>query len=78
MKKFFVDRIEDGIVICEDENGDEARFDENEVGRVGEGDVIVENDDGIKHVDPKATEERRKEIIELRKYVYRTKSKDTI
>ena len=79
MGRFFVDRIEDGIVFCEEENGNEIRFKKFDInGNPKEGDVIFEDSTGNRYVDAEATAERRKEIMELRKYIYKTKSEKTI
>ena len=63
MKKFFVDRIEDNIVFCEDESGEEVKFNPSDVnGKVSAGDVVVKDENGIIQTDAEATLLRKKKI----------------
>lgn len=76
MEIFFVDRIEEYTVFCEDVDGKEVRIDKRDIkGAVNEGDVIAKDEGGNMYVDAEATVKRRKRIAELRKYVYSTKTK---
>ncbi len=75
MEKFFVDRIEDNIIFCEDENGDEIKFDLSAAdGEIKEGNVIFKNKKGYIQTDIEATSMRKKKISNLKKYVYKTKN----
>ncbi|MDO4199255.1 MAG: DUF3006 domain-containing protein [Clostridia bacterium] len=74
MEKFFVDRIEENTIFCEDENGEEIRFDLSETnGKISEGDVVFRNESGYIQTDFKATLKRKKKISSLKKYIYKTK-----
>lgn len=74
MNKFFVDRIESGTIFCEDENGEEIRFDLSETnGKISEGDVVFRNESGYIQTDFEATLKRKKKISDLKKYIYNTK-----
>lgn len=74
MKEFFVDRIEEGTIFCEDENGKEIRFDLSETrGKISEGDVVFRAENGYIQPDFEATLKRKKTISNLKKYIYKTK-----
>lgn len=74
MEKFFVDRIEDNIIFCEDENGDEIKLDLSAAnGKISEGDVIIKGEGGVIQTDFEATSMRKKKISNLKKYIYKTK-----
>ena len=77
MKRFFVDRIEDDTIFCEDESGEEIKFDLSTAdGKVSEGDVVTKSEDGIIKTDFEATHLRKKKISNLKKYVYKTKNQN--
>ncbi len=74
MEKFFVDRINNNNVFCEDENGDEIKFDLSTAsGKITEGDVIFKDENGVVKTDVEATLVRKKKISNLKKYIYKTK-----
>ena len=74
MKMFFVDRIEDKVVFCEDESGEEVKFDLSAAnGKISEGDVIFKDENGTVQTDFEATLLRKRKISNLKKYVYKTK-----
>lgn len=75
MKKFFVDRIEESTVFCEDENGEEIKFDLTEAsGKISEGDVVFKDGEGLLQTDFEATKLRKEKISNLKKYVYKAKN----
>lgn len=74
MEKFFVDRIEENTIFCEDENGKEIRFDLSETnGKISEGDVVFRNESGCMQTDFESTLKRKRKISSLKKYIYKTK-----
>lgn len=75
MDKFFVDRIEENTVFCEDKNGEEIEFNLSETsGKISEGDVVFRAESGYIQTDFEATLERKKKISNLKKYIYKTKN----
>ncbi|MBR2578956.1 MAG: DUF3006 domain-containing protein [Clostridia bacterium] len=74
MEKFFVDRIEENTIFCEDENGEEIMFDLSETnGKISECDVVFRNESGCIQTDFESTLKRKKKISNLKKCVYKTK-----
>lgn len=74
MKRFFVDRIDGENVFCEDEDGEEIKFDVGDInGQVSEGDVIFQDETGIIKKDFEATALRKQKISNLKKCIYGTK-----
>ncbi|EGT3616739.1 DUF3006 domain-containing protein [Clostridium perfringens] len=68
MNKLIVDRIEGHFIICEDENQKILELNNDEViGNVKEGDVLVKGKDGKFFSDKALTVKRRKEIEDLMK-----------
>lgn len=73
-EKFFVDRIEENTVFCEDESGEEVKFDlSTSNGKISAGDVIFKDAKGFIQTDFEATSLRKKKISNLKKYIYKTK-----
>lgn len=72
IKRFFIDRIEENIAICEDEYGDEFRFSLQELpNTVREGSVLIY--DGNKFFESDAeTSRRRGKILSLKENIYKT------
>lgn len=61
-----IDRIEDDIVVCEDENGLLLNVEMSQfITPIKDGDVVVKNEEGFFVVDIKETQ-KRKESIENR------------
>ncbi len=68
MKELIVDRIEENFIVCEDESQSILELKNNEViGSVKEGDVLVKGKDGKFFIDEELTIKRRKEIEDLMK-----------
>lgn len=68
MKELIVDRIEENFIVCEDESQSILELKNNEViGSVKEGDVLVKGKDGKFFRDEELTIKRRKEIEDLMK-----------
>ena len=58
-----IDRIENKIVICEDENGKIIELPVDMfVQPIQDGDVVLENQEGLYEVDKEETEKRKKNI----------------
>lgn len=75
MEKFFVDRIEESTAFCEDENGEEIKFDLTEAsGKISEGDVVFKGGEGLLQMDFEATRLRKEKISDLKRRVYKTKN----
>ena len=71
--KYSVDRIEEGIAVCEDENGggmtvsvESLPFD------VKEGDIISEKD-GVLELLPDETQEKKKRMASLQRGIFKSK-----
>ena len=64
MNRLIVDRIEENIIVCENEKGDKVEIDRSVLEKVKDGDCIKE-ENGVYTVDKLYTEERRKKIIAL-------------
>ena len=71
--KYSVDRIEENIAVCEDENGEKATFEASLLpDGVKEGDIIMQTD-GVFNFLPDETAERRKKMAELQKSIFTRK-----
>lgn len=71
--KYFVDRIEEGFAVCEDENGLSGNFELTKLpDGVREGDILLLSDDGFSVLKDE-TEERRKRIAKLQKSIFKKK-----
>ena len=58
-----IDRIENKIVICEDENGQTVELPiDMFVSPICDGDVVIKNSNGIYETDESETEKRKKNI----------------
>lgn len=71
MKRYFVDRIEEGhFVICEAEDGSQKVFEKSKIqGEIREGDCLLESD-GILSVDEEATRQRREKLRNLQRKLF--------
>jgi hypothetical protein len=59
-----IDRIENKIVICEDENGQRVELQiDMFVQPIQDGDIVIKNQEGLYEVDKEETEKRKKSII---------------
>lgn len=69
--KYSVDRIEEGIAVCEDENGERMTVKVEEIPfAVKEGDIIRETD-GVFEILPDETADRKKRIAALQKSIFK-------
>ena len=58
-----IDRIENGIVICEDENGEIIGLElDMFVQPICDGDKVIKNKDGLYEVEQEETKKRKKNI----------------
>ena len=58
-----IDRIEDDIVICEDENGQTVELPLDVfVQPIQDGDIVIKNEEDLYEVDKEETEKRKKNI----------------
>lgn len=58
-----IDRIENKIVICEDENGQTVEFQiDMFIQPIQDGDIVIKNNQGLYEVDKEETEKRKKNI----------------
>lgn len=68
MKKLYVDRIVEGIAVCEDDDFNRTEIKISEIDfNVHEGSVLVVGEDGKLFSDESEEEKRRREITELQK-----------
>ncbi len=68
--KYSVDRIEEGIAVCEDENGEILKVKLEELpSEVREGDVILKDGTGFVLMSDE-TEERKKRMASLQKSIF--------
>ena len=71
--KYSVDRIEEGIAVCEDENGGELTVKIEELTfEVKEGDIICKTDIGFELL-PDETAEKKKRMANLQKSIFTKK-----
>ncbi|MBQ3127474.1 MAG: DUF3006 domain-containing protein [Clostridia bacterium] len=71
--KYSVDRIEEGIAVCEDENGGELTVKIEELTfEVKEGDIICKTDSGFELL-PDETAEKKKRMATLQKSIFTKK-----
>lgn len=70
-KLLFVDRIENGRIICENESGEEVVIsDKKLVSAAAEGSVIELDSSGRLLISQELTQERKQKIIDLRDEIY--------
>ncbi len=75
MKRFFIDRIEENIAVCEDESGDEFKFLMHELpNTASEGSVLIYDGNKFFESDTE-TLRRRQKILSLKENIYKTSSK---
>jgi hypothetical protein len=68
--KYIIDRFEDDLAVCEDENGKMVDIEKSKLPKNAEvGDVII-LENGHFRVDKEETDKRRKEIEELMNEVW--------
>jgi hypothetical protein len=70
MKKYSVDRIENGIAVCESDSGEQIKLLISELPDVHEGDILTE-DGGKYKICADETAERRKKIAELQRNIFK-------
>lgn len=71
--KYSVDRIENGIVVCEDESGESVTFEISKLPEgIKEGDLFSITEDKIE-ILPDETAECRKKMAELQKSIFTKK-----
>ena len=71
--KYSVDRIEEGIAVCEDENGGMTTINVAQLGfDVKEGDIICKTDIGFELL-PDETAEKKKRMANLQKSIFTKK-----
>lgn len=76
--KYSVERKEENIVICEDDDGGQIKLDAAELpSDVREGDIIVRTKSGYV-VDREETESRRRKMSELQRSLFNKKDKNRI
>ena len=77
MKKFYVDRLEEKIVVCVDEKGKLFEFNiDNIVGKVGEGSVLVKKNKNLV-VDEFETDLKREENSKLQDELFDNEKNNT-
>ncbi len=65
MKRWIVDRIEENIAVCEDEQGNMHSLPVDRLPEdIREGDCLVQQEDGY-HIDRQLTQRRRQEMLDL-------------
>ncbi len=73
--KYSVDRIKNGIAVCEDENGNFKNFEVDRMPfKVGEGDIFLFCDGEFKALADE-TAERKKKMSDLQKSIFTAKNK---
>lgn len=73
--KYSIDRIEENIVICEDDDSNVLKLRLDELPQnVHEGDIIEQTENGFV-IDAGETQIRRKKMAELQRNIFRKKSK---
>lgn len=73
--KYSVDRIEDGIAVCEDENGKSVNFEVAGLPKgIKEGDLFSVTDDKFE-ILTEETSDRRKKMAELQKSIFTKKKR---
>ncbi|MBR6634136.1 MAG: DUF3006 domain-containing protein [Clostridia bacterium] len=71
MKKLTVDRVEENIAVCMDENEILAQICVSDLPfAVREGSIITVNDDGSFRLDVSAENERREELFDLQESLF--------
>ena len=72
----YVDRIENGIAVCEDENGRQLRLTQQQLdGNVCEGDVLIQRGERYRG-SRRLTLERRKQLSSLQNRLFGRKQED--
>lgn len=73
--KYSVERIEENIVLCEDDDGNAVKMKLEDLPKgIREGDIIAKTDGGYT-VDASETELRRRKMAELQKSVFGKRKK---
>lgn len=73
--KYSIDRIEEKIAICEDDNGNILKLTLDELPQIiHEGDIIERTENGFV-IDTGETQNRRKKMAELQKNIFKKKGK---
>ena len=73
--KYSIDRIEEKIAICEDDNGNILKLTLDELPQIiHEGDIIERTENGFV-IDTGETQIRRKKMAELQKNIFKNKGK---
>ena len=73
--KYSVDRIEENIAICEDDDGNVLKLKLDELPReIREGDIIEKRENGFV-IDADETQLRRKKMAELQRNIFGKKRK---
>ncbi len=68
---FFVDRIEDGIAVLEDEHGTISSFPVSSLPEgIREGSVLKNGQNGDLYIDNKTEDDRRKELFDLQNSLF--------
>ncbi|MBQ6932486.1 MAG: DUF3006 domain-containing protein [Clostridia bacterium] len=71
MKKLTVDRVEENIAVCTDENETLTQIFVSDLPfEVREGTIIIFNDDGTIEHDTNSEENRRKELFDLQESLF--------
>ena len=73
--KYSIDRIEEKIAICEDDNGNILKLTLDELPQnIHEGDIIERTENGFV-IDTGETQIRRKKMTELQRNIFKKKGK---
>lgn len=73
--KYSIDRIEEKIAICEDDNGNILKLTLDELPQnIHEGDIMERTENGFV-IDTGETQIRRKKMAELQKNIFKKKGK---
>lgn len=71
MMIFSIDRIEENLAVCEDENGRQVKFELELLPKnVREGDIIRRTDDGF-IIDVDEAAERRRKMAQMQKSLFK-------
>lgn len=73
--KYSIDRIEENIALCEDDDGNVLKLSVDELPQeIREGDIIEKTENGFV-IDADETQLRRKKMAELQRNIFGKKSK---
>ena len=73
--KYSIDRIEENIALCEDDDGNVLKLNVDELPQeIREGDIIEKTENGFV-IDADETQLRRKKMAELQRNIFGKKSK---